>query len=96
MAIADATRERIAPSWPWGPPEECGCCWLATLGAPGADPEPLWVPCEEHAEQALRAVLEDVRTAYCPACGSELQEEGLEFWCTTCAGPVSRAAAEGA
>jgi Zn finger protein HypA/HybF involved in hydrogenase expression len=54
------------------------------------------VPCEEHAEQALRAVLEDVRTAYCPACGSELQEEGFEFWCTTCAGPVSRAAAEGA
>ena len=36
-------------------------------------------------------------TAYCPDCGTELQDEAFEFWCPTCEAAVSYArVAEGA
>jgi hypothetical protein len=47
-ALADATRE---PAWERR--EACGCFWLAP-DAPHADP--VWVPCDDHADLLLRAI----------------------------------------
>jgi hypothetical protein len=48
-AMVNATREPAS----WERRETCGCYWLAP-GAPEADP--VWVPCDDHAETLLRAI----------------------------------------
>jgi hypothetical protein len=58
---ADAARNGSAevgpaPWWPWAEPEPCGCQWWARPATPGADPEPVWRPCDEHADELWRKV----------------------------------------
>jgi hypothetical protein len=91
-------REQSAPWWPWAEPESCGCRWWARP-APGAEPEPVWRPCDKHADRLLRLVNGEAEMcAHCPDCGEEMQDEAFEFWCPRCEAAVSyaRAASEGA